>query len=306
MTRTAAVIGAGVIGSGWVVRFVANGWHVRIYDTDPGAQARLTQTLRRARPHVQALHKTADFSGTFEVVDELTHCVDDADWIQECLPEDLTLKRTVCERLPETSKLVASSTSGMKPSVLAAGHVWADRFMVCHPFNPVYLLPLVEVVPHALCTEPCIDYAMSTLNSLGMRPLHVRHEIDGHIADRLLEAVWREALWLVHDGIATTAEIDDAIKYGFGLRWAQMGLFETYRLGGGGAGMRQFLQQFGPALQWPWSKLTDVPELSEDLIDTLVAQSDAQSGGESIDAMAARRDRNLVAIMQALAAAEKD
>ena len=110
-----------------------------------------------------------------------------------------------------------------------------------------------------------------------MHPLHVRTEIDGFVADRLLEALWREALWLVHDDVATVAEIDDAIRYGAGLRWAYMGTFLTYRIAGGDAGMRHFLSQFGPALAWPWTKLMDVPELSDDLIDKLAAQSDDQA-----------------------------
>jgi carnitine 3-dehydrogenase len=135
-----------------------------------------------------------------------------------------------------------------------------------------------------------------------MHPLRVRAEIDAHIADRLLEAVWREALWLVHDGVATTEEIDDAIRYGFGLRWAQMGVFETYRIAGGLGGMRHFIAQFGECLTWPWTKLTDVPELTDELIDTIADQSDAQSGQYSVRELERIRDRNLVAILQALEA----
>ena len=116
----------------------------------------------------------------------------------------------------------------------------------------------------------------------------------------MLEAVWREALWLVKDGVATTAEIDAVIRNGFGLRWAQMGLFETYRIAGGDAGMRHFLAQFGPALQWPWSRLTDVPEMDEALVELIAAQSDAQAGGVSVAEMTDERDRNLVAILKAL------
>ena len=111
-----------------------------------------------------------------------------------------------------------------------------------------------------------------------MYPLHIRKEIDAHVADRFLEAVWREALWLVKDGIATTEEIDNAIRYGFGIRWAQMGLFETYRVAGGEAGMKHFMAQFGPCLQWPWTKLMDVPEFTDELVDLIAGQSDAQSG----------------------------
>jgi carnitine 3-dehydrogenase len=133
-----------------------------------------------------------------------------------------------------------------------------------------------------------------------MSPLVVRREIDGFVADRLLEALWREALWLVSDEIATVSEVDDAIRLGAGLRWAMMGTFETYRIAGGEAGMRHFLEQFGPALNWPWTKLTDVPELTDQLIDRIVAQSDEQAGGMDMRQMERRRDDCLVAILQAL------
>jgi carnitine 3-dehydrogenase len=177
-----------------------------------------------------------------------------------------------------------------------------ERLVVAHPFNPVYLLPLVEVVAGERTSVATVERAMGLYRSLGMHPLHVRVEIDAFIADRLLEAVWREALWLVDDGVATTAEIDDAIRYGFGLRWAQMGLFETYRIAGGLGGMRQFIAQFGEALQWPWTKLTDVPELTDELIDRIADQSDAQSGHLGIRELERLRDRNLAAILLALEA----
>ncbi|MFT7174511.1 MAG: carnitine 3-dehydrogenase [Halioglobus sp.] len=133
-----------------------------------------------------------------------------------------------------------------------------------------------------------------------MHPLHLKKEIEAFVADRLLEAVWRESLWLIKDGIATTEEVDDAIRFGFGLRWAQMGMFETYRLAGGEAGMRHFIAQFGPCLSWPWTKLMDVPELTDELIDTIANQSDAQSGHYSFRELERIRDDNLIAILQAL------
>jgi carnitine 3-dehydrogenase len=133
-----------------------------------------------------------------------------------------------------------------------------------------------------------------------MKPLVVRREVDGFIADRLLEALWREALWLVHDGIATTGEIDDAIRYGPGLRWAQMGTFLTYRIAGGEGGMRHFLSQFGPALQWPWTKLVNVPELTDAFLDEIAAQSDEQADGVSVRELERLRDDNLVGILHAL------
>ena len=141
---------------------------------------------------------------------------------------------------------------------------------------------------------------MDVLTKLGFFPLHVRKEIDAHLADRFLEAVWREALWLIKDDVATTSEIDNAIRYGFGLRWAQMGLFETYRIAGGKAGMQHFLSQFGPCLQWPWTKLMDVPELTDELVKKIASQSDSQSGDKSIRELERTRDKNLVAILRSL------
>ncbi len=172
--------------------------------------------------------------------------------------------------------------------------------IVAHPFNPVYLLPLVEIVGGTSTSADVIERARSLYQSLGMHPLVVRAEIDAHIADRLLEAVWREALWLVNDGVATTEEIDDAIRYGFGLRWAQMGLFETYRIAGGLGGMRHFIAQFGEALSWPWTKLMDVPELTDELIDRIAEQSDRQSDLYGVRELERIRDRNLVSILLAL------
>ena len=172
--------------------------------------------------------------------------------------------------------------------------------MVTHPFNPVYLLPLVEVVAGEHTTPVIVDRACSVLSELGMKPLKVRKEIDAHIADRFLEAVWREGLWMIKDGIATTEEIDDAIRFGFGLRWGQMGLFETYRVAGGEAGMAHFIAQFGPCLQWPWTKLMDVPELTDDLVKQIADQSDEQSGQYSIRELERLRDDNLVAMMRGL------
>jgi carnitine 3-dehydrogenase len=164
----------------------------------------------------------------------------------------------------------------------------------------VYLLPLVEVVAGTKTDENTVGCALDLYRALGMHPLRVRAEIDAHIADRLLEAVWREALWLVNDGVATTEEIDDAIRYGFGLRWAQMGLFETYRIAGGLGGMRHFIAQFGECLSWPWTKLMDTPELTDELIDTIAAQSDAQSGAYDVRELERIRDTNVAAILRAL------
>jgi carnitine 3-dehydrogenase len=177
-----------------------------------------------------------------------------------------------------------------------------DRFTVAHPFNPVYLLPLVELCGGEHTAPATIERAAEWFAGIGMHPLRVRTEIDGFLADRLLEALWREALWLVHDGVATVREVDDALIYGAGLRMAFIGPYLTYRMAGGEQGMRHFMAQFGPALQWPWTKLTDVPELTDEFLDRLAAQSDEQAGGRSIPELERLRDDCLVALQQALRA----
>ena len=303
----AAVIGAGVIGGGWAARFLLHGWDVAVFDPSASARRRLRTVVEAARRSLPQLYDASlPDAGRLSEAASLDAAVGGADWIQESVSEDLALKRRIYAEIPVGGDApIASSTSGFKPSALAEGAVHADRLLVCHPFNPVYLLPLVEVVPSRRTAAAIVDRAMGVLESVGMRPLKVRREIDAHIADRLLEAVWREALWLVRDGIATTGEIDAAIRYGFGPRWAQMGLFESYRIAGGDAGMRHFLAQFGPALQWPWSRLTDVPELSDELIETIARQSDEQAAGASVRELEQRRDDNLVAIFRALKARDQ-
>ena len=175
-----------------------------------------------------------------------------------------------------------------------------ERFLVGHPFNPVYLMPLVEVVGGAKTTKANIERAMALYRSIGMQPLHVRKEIDAFVADRLMEALWREALWLIEEDVATAEEIDDAMRYGPGLRWSFMGTMLIYRIAGGVEGMRHFMAQFGPALKWPWTKLMDVPELTDTLIDKIAAQSDDQAKGISIRDLERKRDDCLIAVMQAL------
>jgi carnitine 3-dehydrogenase len=178
-----------------------------------------------------------------------------------------------------------------------------ERLVVGHPFNPVYLLPLVEICGGARTADAAQQAAKALYLRIGMQPLMVRKEVDGFIADRLLEAVWREGLWLINDGIATAGELDDAIRYGAGLRWSFMGTFLTYRLAGGEAGMRHFLSQFGPALKLPWTKL-EAPELTDALADRIAEQSDEQAMGVSIREWEGRRDEALVAVMQALRGAD--
>ena len=306
MTKTAAIVGGGVIGGGWAARFLLNGWNVQVFDPDPEAERKISEVLDNARRSVPGMSDVAlPEEGALTFHDTIEEAVAGVAWVQESVPERLEIKHKVFAEIQkhlDPEAVIGSSTSGFKPSELQEGSADPGQIVVTHPFNPVYLLPLVELVPGNDPDPRAVGWADEVLKGLGMYPLHVKKEIDAHIADRFLEAVWREALWLVKDGIATTEEIDEAIRMGFGIRWAQMGLFETYRVAGGEAGMRHFMAQFGPALKWPWTKLMDVPEFTDELVDMIADQSDAQSGMHSIRELERIRDDNLVSMMRALKA----
>ena len=302
--RAVGLLGGGVIGGGWAARFALSGADVRLFDPDPEAERKVHELLEGARRALRKLtHAPLPAEGRLTVVGALEDAVEGVDFVQESAPEREELKRELlaaAERAAAPRVVFASSTSGLPPSRLQADLREPQRLVVGHPFNPVYLLPLVEVCPGQATAPETVERAAAVYRSVGMRPLVLRAEIDGFVADRLLEALWREALWLVHDDVATVEEIDDAIRFGAGLRWSFMGTFLTYRIAGGEAWLRHFLAQFGPALRLPWTKLTDVPELSDELVDKLVAQSDAQAAGRSIRELERLRDDCLVAVIQGL------
>ena len=283
-----------------------NGYDVAVFDKAGKVEENCRRVLENAE---KAMHEITMVSlpakGCLRVVAKIEQALENAIWVQESVPERETLKMQVLAQIESNvgkNVVIASSTSGLLPSKLQQGMSAPERFIVAHPFNPVYILPLVELVGGRQTSASALEKAEQFYQSIGMKTLLVKKEIDAFIADRLLEAVWREALWLVHDKVASTAEIDDAIKFGFGLRWAQMGLFETYRIAGGEGGLKHFLAQFAPALKLPWSKLTNVPEWSEALQNQIVQQSDKQASGMTIQQLERIRDKNLAAIINALKA----
>ncbi len=306
--RTVGLIGGGVIGAGWAARFALNGIDVVVYDLDAQAERKLNEVLANARRARRALiEKTPQREGTVSLTQDMEAACISADFIQESLPERETLKIDLLARASRAARsdvIIASSTSGLLPSKLQSQMRHPERFVVAHPFNPVYLMPLVEICAGKQTSQQSCERAAAFYRAMGMKALRVRKEIDAFIADRLMEALWREALWLVHEDVATVEEIDDAVRYGPGLRWAMMGSFLVYRLGGGEAGMRHFLEQFGPSLAWPWTRLTDVPEFNDALIEKIAAQSDAQAAGRSIRDLERIRDDGLIAILKALKSIE--
>jgi carnitine 3-dehydrogenase len=244
--------------------------------------------------------------GRLRFVSSVAEVASSAAFIQESSPEQLDLKRTLLLEIDANARpevVIASSTSGLLPTLLQEGMRHPQRLVVGHPFNPVYLLPLVEVVGGKGTSPATLEKAMETYIDLDMHPLLVRNEIDGFLSDRLLEALWREILHLVNDGVATTGELDRAIVYGPGLRWSAMGTNLIYHLAGGEQGMRHMLEQFGPALEWPWTKLV-APPLTEELIDRMVAGTSEQADGRSIGELEQLRDGYLLSVMTALRASD--
>jgi carnitine 3-dehydrogenase / betainyl-CoA thioesterase len=302
--RTVGLLGGGVIGGGWAARFLLNGIDVRLYDPDPEAPRKVKEVVANGRRALRKLTLAPlPAEGSLSFVAGPEEAADGADFVQESAPERVELKRRLlaaASRAAGPEVVVASSTSGLRPTLLQTAMTGPERLTVGHPFNPVYLLPLVELCPGEATAPETLERAAAVYRAVGMRPLVLEHEIDGFVADRLLEALWREALWLVNDGVATVEQVDDAIRYGPGLRWSIMGSFLIYRLAGGEDGVRHFMEQFGPALQWPWTKLTDVPELTDALLATLERQSDAQAAGRTTAELERLRDDALVSVLQAL------
>ena len=297
------LLGTGVIGAGWAARALHFGVNVIAADTNPAMETALRAAIANAEPALARLVSAPlPAKGQLSFTTDLAQMARSADFIQENIPEQLELKQRVLadiSRMTSPEVIIASSTSGLMPSDLQRTLAGPERFCVAHPFNPVYLLPLVELVGGKLTSQATLQRASEYLTYIGMHPLLVRREVPGHLTDRLQEALWREILHMINDGTATTRELDESLIYGPGLRWAGMGTNLIYHLAGGEAGMRHMLEQFGPCLKWPWTRL-EAPELTETLIDRMVEGTQEQAAGRSIRELERLRDDYLVAIQQVL------
>jgi len=298
-----AIIGTGVIGTGWTARLLANGYNVKAWDPSDNFDSRLIANIKRLWPTLEKYGITSNASlSNLSTVTSLDAACDGAMLVQESAPEDLVIKKHLHKKISGAisgSTIIASSSSGLLPTEIQVVYEDPEKFIIGHPFNPVYLLPLVEIVGGEKTSQQTIESAKNFYTSIGMYPLVVRKEIEGYLADRLQEAQWREILHLVNDDVATTGEIDDAIIYGPGLRWAMMGTCLTFHLAGGNSGMRHMLKQFGPSLKLPWTKL-EAPELTDGLIEKMVDGTLLQAGDQSIEELEELRDSCLIEIIQAL------
>jgi len=300
--KTLGLLGTGVIGGGWAARALHCGYDVVAADINPAMEDWIRGAVETAAPALKEL--TADVampkSGTLSFTTDAEDMASRSDFIQENVPERLDIKHKALAAVSAVAPadvVIASSTSGILPSDIQSAVHEQERFLVGHPFNPVYLLPLVEIVGGKATSPEAISAAREFYLDIGMHPMVVNKEIPGHISDRLQEAMWREILHMVAEGEATTDELDQSIVYGPGMRWSFMGMNMVYHIAGGEAGMRHMLNQFGPALEWPWTRLK-APELTEDLIDRMVEGTKAQAAGRSIRELEQIRDECLVALQR--------
>ena len=295
--KKVAVIGTGVIGAGWIIRCLAHNKIVYAFDKDPKLKNSLIKEIKRTWPFVKKLFKKNKLNlKNFYYFTSLEKTLKDADFIQECATENYALKTKLMSTIGNYAKpnaIISSSSSGLLPTRIYSKCKNPQRSLIGHPFNPVYLLPAVEIVPGKKTTTKYLNQAKKFYKSISMNPIMVKKELPGYLSDRLQEALWREGLHIINEGYATTEDLDRAIEDGPGLRWSLMGTFLTFHLAGGKAGMKHMLEQFGPALKLPWTKLK-APKLTKNLSSRIISGTKNQSKGKSVSMISNIRDKYLV------------
>ena len=295
--KKVAVIGTGVIGTGWIIRCLAHNKIVYAFDKDLKLKNSLIKEIKRTWPFVKKLFKKNKLNlKNFYYFTSLEKTLKDAEFIQECATENYALKTKLMSTIGNYAKpnaIISSSSSGLLPTRIYSKCKNPQRSLIGHPFNPVYLLPAVEIVPGKKTTTKYLNQAKKFYKSISMNPIMVKKELPGYLSDRLQEALWREGLHIINEGYATTEDLDRAIEDGPGLRWSLMGTFLTFHLAGGKAGMKHMLEQFGPALKLPWTKLK-APKLTKNLSSRIISGTKNQSKGKSVSMISNIRDEYLV------------
>ncbi|AJC17007.1 3-hydroxyacyl-CoA dehydrogenase NAD-binding domain-containing protein [Pandoraea sputorum] len=295
-----AVIGTGVIGASWAAYFLARGLRVSAWDPAPGARERLREAVDAHWPTLIRIGLTTGAtrdSLTFH--DTLDAALEGADFVQESGPEREDLKQDLFRKMDDAlppSVVIASSSSGLLMSRVQSVCAHPERVVLGHPFNPPHLIPLVEVIGGEQSSQTAIDTAMQFYRAIGKRAIHVRKEVKGHIANRLQAALWREAIHLVDTGVASVADIDDAIAYGPGLRWAALGPFLNLHLSGGAGGIAHLLEHLGPPIESWWADL-GAPVLTDDLKARITAGVEAELAGRGNARLEAQRDAVILGIL---------
>tara|TARA_B100000965_G_scaffold351726_2_gene326504 strand:+ start:1394 stop:2329 length:936 start_codon:yes stop_codon:yes gene_type:complete len=296
-----AVIGSGVIGSGWAIRLLANNKVVNIYDPKKSQQNFLKSEIRRISKSVLKFYKIKKLNlKNLNFKNSIKEAVEEADLIQENTPENIRIKKKIVMEISKWAKknsIIASSSSGLLPTKIQESCINPERFIIAHPFNPVYLLPLVELVKGKKTEESYIKKSETFYKSIGMSTLILKKEVEGYISDRLQESMWRESLHILNRNLASTDDLDKAISQGPGMRWALMGAFMTFYLAGGKLGMKHYIEQFGPALKLPWTNLK-APILTNKLKEKMIKGTKRQTNKKTIAELTNIRDNFLVDLIK--------
>ena len=299
--KKVAVIGTGVIGTGWIIRFLAHNKVVYAFDKDFDLYKKSIKEIKRTWPHVKKFFGKKKLNlQNLKYCHSIEEATKETDFIQECVSENYHLKTNLMKIIGEKSKknaIISSSSSGLLPTRIYSKCKNPERTIIGHPFNPVYLLPAVEIVSGKKTSKLTINKTFQFYKSISMNPIIVKNELPGYLSDRLQEALWREGLHIINEGYATTKDLDRAIEDGPGLRWSLMGTFLTFHLAGGNSGMSHMLEQFGPALKLPWTKLK-APKLTKNLVNKLVEGTKKQSKGKSVTEISNIRDEYLVELLK--------
>lgn len=304
-----AVIGAGVIGISWTALMLAHGLQVRVHDPDPEVRTKVRKGLEQITPAIDALGlPTRDLADRLEFADDVEQAVDGADVVQENGPEKLEFKQRLwarVEQVVDPAALLLSSTSGQPATLQAQDMADGSRLLVGHPFNPPHMVPLVEVVPGERTSPDAVEQAVAFYRALGKRPLVLRKEKPGFVANRLQSAMFQECVSLVAEGVVTMEDLDAVVTSSIGMRWAVNGPFLTFHLGGGPGGLPHFIQHLGPGMQNRWASLGH-PSFDEPTVALLTEQVEQAYGDRTYDELERRRDAGQLAVMRALAAAQEE
>jgi carnitine 3-dehydrogenase len=302
VTRIAR-LGAGPIGGGWTAHFLARGYDVTAYIHDPSEHDALMAIIETGWRSLTELGLAPGASlDRLTVTSDLEEALNGAEFVQESGPERLEIKQALYARMGETLSpdiVIGSSTSGLTMTEIQATCTTPERCVIGHPFNPPYLLPLVEIVGGNQTDPAAVAWAAQFYEIAGKAPLVMKKEVPGFVGTRLQEALWREALHMVANGEATPEDIDIALKNGPAPRMVVQGQCMAFHVACGEGGMATNLDQFGPALKWPWTRL-EAPELTQELRNRMVDGCNDMAGERHFEDMAAERDRKIVAVLKAV------
>jgi len=296
-----AVVGTGVIGASWAAQYLARGLAVIATDPAPNAEANLRKYIDEAWPELEAIGLVPGASrDRLAFTANLKEAVSTADFVQENGPERPDFKAKLFAEMDEIAQphaILASSSSGITPSVIQANCTHPERVLVGHPFNPPHIVPLVEVVGGTRTSREIVQRAIAFYASIGKKPIHLKKEIPGHVANRLQAALYREVMYLIEQGVLSVADADDAVSWGPGLRWGVMGPSLQWHLGGGPGGIAHFMEHLMGPLAAMFKALGN-PQVTADLREAIVAGVMQEAGGRSVEQLAKEENERLIKLLR--------